>query len=209
MLSEEAPVLAEQMNGELAIERCRAAEVRDRSHAAFLYRKPDCPVGEHADAVDHEVHHHGVVGVLRTAEPRFDDREAGLHEHDEEPRDERPHEVGRDQVAADRADDVLNREAFLRVGHRNVRGRAGQRTARVAGRLVGRVWRRDVLDVGVSDWYRRRCWSRGCWSCRRRLRSFGCLRVRRATEREARGHRKREQESFHDSPLYFFQRAFF
>ena len=50
----------------------------------FLDREADQPVGEHADAVHHEVHHHGVVGVLGAAQTGLDDREAGLHEHDEE-----------------------------------------------------------------------------------------------------------------------------
>ena len=52
--------------------------------AAHLDSKSADPVGEQTEAVDHEVHHHGVVGVLGAAQSGFDDGEAGLHEHNQE-----------------------------------------------------------------------------------------------------------------------------
>ena len=51
----------------------------------------------------------------------FDDREAGLHEHDEEAGDERPHEVGRDHDSGrPTLTTSSNRQALLRVGHGDV-----------------------------------------------------------------------------------------
>ena len=118
--AEQAEVLAEKLHGVLGAERRRAAQVGDRADAAFLYGKADQPVGEHAGAVHHEVHHHGVVGVLRAAQAGLDDGEPGLHEHDEEAGDQRPHEVDGDLVLADLVDDVGKRQALLRVADRDV-----------------------------------------------------------------------------------------
>ena len=98
------------MDRELGVERRRAAEVGDRADAAHLNGEADQPVGEHADAVHHEVHHHGVVGVLGAAEPGFDDREAGLHEHDQEAADQRPDEVDGDPVLARPVHEVGDRQ---------------------------------------------------------------------------------------------------
>ena len=72
--------------------------------AALLDRESDQPVGQHADAVHHEVHHHGVVGVLGAAQAGLDDGESGLHEHDQEAGDQRPHEVDGDLILADLVD---------------------------------------------------------------------------------------------------------
>jgi hypothetical protein len=42
-----------------------------------------------------------VIGILRPSQSRLDDRKARLHEHDEKARDERPDEVGGNQVLTD------------------------------------------------------------------------------------------------------------
>src|SRR5436190_1422250 len=68
------------------------------SLATRLERETDRPVGEHRDAVDHEVHGDRVRGVLGTGEPGLDHCETGLHEHHEKPGDQRPHEVDRHRV---------------------------------------------------------------------------------------------------------------
>ena len=80
--------------------------------------------------VDHEVHAHGVRGVLRAGEAGLDHREAGLHEHDEEAADQRPHEVDGDLVVADGVHDL---------GERRVRGVLDGDVLGGAGRGAGRI----------------------------------------------------------------------
>ena len=60
--------------------------VATRADAAHLQGEAADPVAEHADRVDHEVHGHGVGGVLGAGEAGLHHREAGLHEHDQEAR---------------------------------------------------------------------------------------------------------------------------
>ena len=73
---------------------------------------------EHAQRIDHEVHGHGVRGVLGAAQAGFHQREAGLHEHDQEAGDQRPHEVDRDAVVADGVRQLHGQR--LRLGLRGV-----------------------------------------------------------------------------------------
>ena len=110
--------VTEQIDRELAVERRRSAERRDGADAAHLQREAADPVAEHADRVDHEVHRHRVRGVLGAGEPGLDHREAGLHEHDEEAGDQRPHDVDGDLVVADGVHH-LGQRRILRVldGH--------------------------------------------------------------------------------------------
>ena len=58
-------------------------------------------------------------------EAGFDHREAGLHEHDEEAGDQRPHEVDGDLVVADGVHDFAERRV-RRLLDRDVLGRAGR-----------------------------------------------------------------------------------
>ncbi len=61
-------------------------------------QKPSMPIG-----VDHEVHAPSCGRrSWRGVKPGLDQREAGLHEHDEEAGDQRPHHVDGDLVVADR-----------------------------------------------------------------------------------------------------------
>ena len=129
--AEEAEGVAEQVDGELVVERRGAAERGDRADAAHLQREAADPVAEHADRIDHEVHAHRVRGVLRAGEAGLDHREPGLHEHDEEAGEQRPDEVDGDLVVADR----LHHLAERRIGgvlDRHVLGRAGRRAGRIA-----------------------------------------------------------------------------
>src|SRR5207247_16460 len=87
-----------------------ASVTLERRRAARVEGDGNQPGGDHPEAVHHEVHHHGVVGVLRPAEAGLDQGEAGLHEHDQEARDEGPDEVDRDPVLTDLVDDVGDRE---------------------------------------------------------------------------------------------------
>ena len=56
--------------------------------------------------VDQEVHRHRVGDVLGAREAGLDQREAGLHEHDQEAGEQRPHDVDRDLVVADGLHDL-------------------------------------------------------------------------------------------------------
>ena len=56
-----------------------------------------------------------MVGVFDAAQTRLNHGEAGLHEHDQEARDQRPHKVDGDLVLAHLVGDVAQREARLGV----------------------------------------------------------------------------------------------
>ncbi len=88
---------------------------------------------EHADGVDHEVHRERVGRVLGANETRLDEREARLHEHDEEARDQGPYEVDRVDPVGRRLRDRVDghREVFRRglvgIGLRITRHGVGRR----------------------------------------------------------------------------------
>ena len=128
VLSEEAEGLAEQGDGVLGVQGRRSAQVADAADAAHLDAEADQPVGQHAHAVHHEVHHHGVVGVLGAAEARLHDGKAGLHEHDQEARNQGPDEVDRDLVLADLVHQVA--DASGPSSHRTQRRRRPCRSVR-------------------------------------------------------------------------------
>ena len=69
--------------------------VAERADAAHLQGEADGPEAEDADRVDEEVHAHRVGDVLRAGQPGLDEREAGLHEHDEEAGEQGPDDVDR------------------------------------------------------------------------------------------------------------------
>ena len=112
--------LAEKRDGKFAEERRCYPRLATRADAAHLDGEADQPIGEHADAVHHEVHHHGVIGVLGAAEAGFDDGETRLHEHDQEARDQGPHEVDGDTVLPVWFSNILDGNALLAIGNNDV-----------------------------------------------------------------------------------------
>ena len=100
-LAKEAEGFAEQRDDEFFAQHGHVPKIRHAADAAHLDGESDQPVGQHSDAINHEVHHHGVVGVLGAAQPGFHDRESRLHEHDQEASDQRPHKVDGDLVLSD------------------------------------------------------------------------------------------------------------
>ena len=107
------------------------------------------PEPEHAEAVDHEVHRHGVRRILRPAQARLHEREAGLHEHDEEPGDQRPDEVDRVDAVGRRLRHRVDSHcedpfvvALSRIGLRVAGDRIGGRRRLESARLVRyRIWK--------------------------------------------------------------------
>jgi hypothetical protein len=97
-----------------------------------------------------------VARILGAAQAGFDEGKASLHEHDEEARDERPHEVDGDLVLPDLIDDVRERQALLGIADRNVGDVAGNRAPWIAFRLVLCFRPGEALDIGVGDWSRGR-----------------------------------------------------
>src|SRR4051812_27081470 len=98
MCAPQAPGLTEEADRVLGVKCACTAE---RTHAAdptHLDRKSAYPVSEQAEAVDHEIHHHGVIGILRATKAGFNDCKPGLHEHDQKSSDQCPNEVDRDSV---------------------------------------------------------------------------------------------------------------
>ena len=78
-----------------------AAEGGNPAHAAHLNGKAAHPVAEDADAVDHEVHRHGMPGILRPGEPALGHGKPCLHEHDQKAADQHPNHIDRDPVMPD------------------------------------------------------------------------------------------------------------
>ena len=178
VLAEQAKRLVKELYGVLDAERGYTAQIADTAHAAHLNRKADQPVGEHAHAVNHEIHHHGVIGVLGAAQSSLDNGETGLHEHDQETRDQCPDKIDRNFVLPDLICHVGNGETFRlrgligdRVGDRYVGHRSGKRSIRIAGGALFSFRCLDALQIGVSN---------GNWGGgRRRWRGRGgrCLRA--------------------------------
>ena len=144
--AEEAEGVAEETDGELAIERCGAAKHAQSTDAAHLQRVAADPVPEHAYRVDHEVHRHGVRGILRAREAGLHHREPALHEHHEEASEQRPHEIDGDLVVTDGLHHLRQRW-ILGVLDCHVSGSAGRGPRRIARRLcdgalrLHRIWR--------------------------------------------------------------------
>src|SRR5262249_19650192 len=112
ILAEEAERFVEEFDAVLHAEWRNPAEVAIPTQATHLDGEADQPVSKHADAVHHKVHHHRVVRVLGAAQTCLHDREAGLHEHDQEASDQRPNEIDGDFILADLIDYVADREAL-------------------------------------------------------------------------------------------------
>jgi len=113
-----------------------------------------------------------VVGVLRPAQPGFNDGEPGLHEHDEEPGNERPHEVDGNTVLPRLIDRIRKRDSLGGVSGHDIVDRAGLSPPGVAlGQIVsGRGLGRFGIQRQVHLGPRRR--GRGCRSGWRRGRGL-------------------------------------
>jgi hypothetical protein len=163
--AEKAEILAEQVYGEFVRQECGpAAEARHAADAAHLEREAADPIPEHAERIDHEVHGHGVPGVLCLGEARLNHGEPGLHEHDQETRHEGPDDVDSDAVVAH---DIrkFRRERFFRTQVLHIiRGGRARRGADHVPRAAGIGARR----IGLKRRCRRCC--RSGWRRRSRLR---------------------------------------
>ena len=111
------PLGAAQADREHLVKRLESAEVGHPDGAQAAEGEPEADEEEahDADGVDHEVHAHRVHRVLGPGEARLDQREAGLHEHDQEARDEQPREVDAEPVLVDEVGQ-LGRVRLLRGG---------------------------------------------------------------------------------------------
>ena len=99
---EQPEILTEKSNGRFTVEKSRSAgKTGHAADAAHLEGKSTDPVAEHAYAIDHEIHGHGVARISCARETRFGHGEPRLHEHDEKPGHESPHHVDGDTVVAD------------------------------------------------------------------------------------------------------------
>jgi hypothetical protein len=78
---------------ELPRQRGVAAKGRQRPDAAHLQAEPQRPEADDADRVDEEVHPHRVRHVLRAGQAGLHQREPRLHEHHQEPAQQRPGDV--------------------------------------------------------------------------------------------------------------------
>jgi hypothetical protein len=93
----------------------QAAQVSVPSSTAHLDRKSDDPIGEQTAPIHKEVHHVGVIGVLRSAQSCLHHGKPGLHEHDQEACDQGPGEVDADFVLANLVGYVAQCEAGLGI----------------------------------------------------------------------------------------------
>ena len=119
-LSAEAPIGAEEIQHMFADQRLQAAQVTVSGRAAHLDAEADDPVSEQAARVHEEVHHVGVVGILHSAQTSFNHRESGLHEHDQEARDQGPGEVDADLVLTNLVGYIGQRYSDFGVGRGHV-----------------------------------------------------------------------------------------
>ena len=139
-------VLAEQIDGHFVVEIGHHAQVRDLAHPAEHKGKPADPETQHADGVNHDIHAHGMHGVLGPGKARLHQREAQLHEHDQVAGDQGPDNVNGDLVVAHRVRD-FRQDGFPRFLGSDILDRPGNRTARIV--------------VGAAA-------AAGCSGCRRR-----------------------------------------
>src|SRR5690348_7658240 len=77
--------------------RREAVRADDAVAVAERNSEADKPVDERADSEDEDVLAGDMRGVLHSRQARLEEGEAGLHEHDEDRRDDDPDRVGRDQ----------------------------------------------------------------------------------------------------------------
>ncbi len=133
-----------------------AAEIGYRTNTAHLNGEAAKPVGEHADAIDHQVHHHGVVGIFCASKAGFEQGETELHEHHQVAGDERPDDVEGDFVLPDLIGEIADGQAFFGVGHGYVAGVSGERAVGITLGAGFGGGHGDVGEVGVGDGFGRR-----------------------------------------------------
>jgi hypothetical protein len=97
------------------IQRRKATKIRHTNvaNAAELDTETDQEVTDHADRIDEEIHRHDMQRVFPPAEAGFNEREAKLHEHDEEASEKRPGEIDPEAVLANERRE-LRRKRFTR-----------------------------------------------------------------------------------------------
>ena len=83
---------------------------------------------EHAQWIDEEVHRECVGDVLGLCQTCLHHCKTGLHEHDEEPCDQRPHHIDRYFVVAD-GSEQFRRSGLVRVFRPNISYASGIGTA--------------------------------------------------------------------------------
>src|SRR5262245_18862458 len=105
--------MAHEGYGVLRVERVRPAQHRRPGRTAHLDCETAYPVRKEAEAINHEIHHHRVIGVLGATETCFDDRKAGLHEHHKEAAHQRPCEVDPDTILPNLIDDISQGQSLL------------------------------------------------------------------------------------------------
>ena len=130
--AEEPPHVAADGRPDELVHRLRNGQrgPHRRARPAHLQREPAHPEPQDAERVDHEVHHHRVGRVPGPREAGLGEREARLHEHHEEARDERPDEVERHARLADGRSDLFERGLA-----RDLRGHVRDPARLVAGRV--------------------------------------------------------------------------
>ena len=96
--AEQAELVAEERDRDLAIRESVTADRSAAADSAVHQRKADGKESQHAQGIDHQVHRHRVGDVLRASQARFDHREASLHRDHEKSRDEHPEHIDREPI---------------------------------------------------------------------------------------------------------------
>ena len=151
-----APVVSQQVNSELMAERIDATQHGRAGSSAHLDGISAHPVGEQTEAIDHEVHHHGVVAVLGAAQSGFNDGETGLHEHDEKSGDQCPYKIDRNAILARLVHQIHQSERLGGVSVNHIVRGSGLGAAGIAcGLIVGRRSTDVERCVHGKRWRRR------------------------------------------------------
>jgi hypothetical protein len=159
-------------------------------------------IGPERDApqrVDHEVHGHRVARVLRATQAGLHEREARLHEHDQEPRDEDPHHVDREQVVRDAIVEVSRGHLARRGISLSIACGCSPHSGGAAGRIGPRRFLRVIGSREIPGQRFRRGRGR-----RRRRRSCGSLRLLRVLGQRGVCQPTLEADRQQDDCVYFF-----
>src|SRR5215470_9758667 len=148
MRAPQPKTLAKQVDREFTAKTGTAAAERTvRPSATHLDREAAYPIRKEPEAIDHEVHHHCVVGILRATQSGLHNGETRLHKHDQKARDQRPDEVDRNSILTRLIDDVCQRETLFGIGCYNITDSSGFRASRIAFSHVVRRWRCCRFDI--------------------------------------------------------------
>ena len=161
---ENSPRLAKQRKGVLGIQGHRATQRSSWSDATHLQSEPAHPERKQPETIDHEVHHHGVIRILRAAQSCFHDGKPGLHEHNEEAGNKGPHEVDGNPVLPNLIYRIGQGQPLVRVRDHDIVHGPGLRSAGVTlGQIIGRRRLRRLYVQGrIHGRTRRWC---GCGWC--------------------------------------------